>query len=140
MGYCTENDLLKMITQEELAELTAEAGDSPDLLVVEEAIAKAGAELDAYLGVRYQVPVTPAPAQFKALAVDMAIYYLYTRRSAAPAVRRERYEAAARFLKDVAAGQAVVAGASGEPASTEREATEIASAARVFSRNSQVDW
>jgi phage gp36-like protein len=70
----------------------------------------------------------------------MAIYYLYIRRSAAPTVRRERYEAAVRFLKDVAAGQAVVAGATGESASTEREAAEIASAARVFSRNSQVDW
>ncbi|MBM4285812.1 MAG: DUF1320 domain-containing protein [Deltaproteobacteria bacterium] len=140
MGYCTKDDLLTMITQEELAELTAEGGEVPDFLVVEEAINQAGAEVDAYLGVRYQVPLTPTPAQVKALAVDLAIFHLYSRRSGAPPVRRERYEAAVRFLKDVGAGQAVIAGTSGEPISTERERVEVSSAVRIFSRNTLGEW
>jgi phage gp36-like protein len=140
MAYCTSEDLLKMIAEEELAELSAETGDAPNLLVVEEAIAKAGAEVDAYLGVRYQTPVSPVPLQIRGVVVDMAIHHLYTRRGAAPPVRRERYEAAVRFLKDVAGGQAVVAGLTGEIAATERETTEIAAAVRIFSRDSQADW
>ena len=76
MAYCSEDDLLKMIPQSELAELTAESGEVPDSLIIDDAISKAEAEIDSYLGVKYVVPVAAAPAQVKALAVDLAIYHL----------------------------------------------------------------
>ena len=86
MAYCSEDDLVKMIPQSELAELTAESGEVPDSLIIIDAIDKAGAEIDAYLGVKYVVPLATPPAQVKALAVDLAIYHLYSRRSVVPAL------------------------------------------------------
>ncbi len=133
MAYCTQDDLLRMIPAEELAELTAEAGDMADGSVVAEAIARAEAEIDSYLGVRYQVPLSPAPARVKALAVDRAIYHLYGRRSIMPEVRRQRYETALGFLAQVAANRAVVGGG-------DQEAMEPSGPARLFTRDILGEW
>ncbi len=140
MAYCTQNDLLIMIPLKELAELTTDSGDTPDIQVVDEAINRADGEIDAYLGTRYALPLTPAPDQVKGLSIDMALYHLYSRRSVAPPVRRQKYEAALSFLKQVAAGEAVVEGASGLLPETAQVESEFASAPRIFSRDSQGNW
>jgi phage gp36-like protein len=140
MGYCSREDITQMIPQAELAELTAESGDNPDYLVVDEAIGKADAEIDSYLGVKYVVPLTPVPAQVKALSVDLAIYHLYSRRSVVPTARRQKYEAAVSFLQQAAAGQIVVEGVRGESPSLTREVTDLTSDVRVFTRNTLGDW
>ncbi len=141
MPYCIQDDLLKLIPERDLADITAEAGDIPDATVVAEAITAAGGEIDSYLGKRYQVPLAPVPDQVKALAVDLTLYRLYSRRSLAPEVRRQRYEDAIRFLKDVAQGRAVITGATGlEEPSVQQEVTEVSSAERVFSREKMRGW
>jgi phage gp36-like protein len=137
MAYCTQDDLLRMIPLAELAELTAEAGDIPDSSVVADAIAKADAEIDSYLGVRYQVPLSPVPARVKALSVDMAIFHLYSRRSVIPAARRQQYETALAFLEQVAKSQAVVEGAG--PGS-DQGVMEPTSAVRIFTRDILGEW
>ena len=140
MAYCTENDLLTLIPQKELAELTTDTGDTPDSQVVSEAINLADAEIDAYLGSRYVLPLTPVPDQVKGLSMDMTLYHLYSRRSVAPTVRRQKYETALSFLKQVAAGEAVVEGASELLTESEQVQSEFSSATRVFSRTTQGDW
>jgi len=140
MAYCTEDDLIKMISPSELAELTVESGEVPDSLIIAEAISKAEAEIDSYLGVRYVVPLASPPARVKALAVDLAIYHLYSRRSVAPPVRQQKYEAVVAFLKQVAAGQAVIIGPQGELPTVAKEVTDATSATRVFSRDTLPDW
>ncbi len=140
MAYCTEDDLLKMIPQPDLADLTVETGEVPDSLIIAEAISKAGAEIDAYLGVKYVVPLASAPDQVKALAVDLAIYHLYSRRSVVPPVRQQKYEAAVAFLTQVAAGQAVIVGPRGELPTVAKEVTDAASAARAFTRDTLGEW
>jgi phage gp36-like protein len=140
MAYCSEDDLLKMIPQSELAELTAESGEVPDSLIIIDAISKAEAEIDSYLGVRYVVPLSAPPAQVKALAVDLAIYHLYTRRSVVPMVRQQKYDAAVAFLKQVAAGQIVIVGPQGEPPTVAKEVADATSAIRAFSRDTLADW
>jgi phage gp36-like protein len=139
MAYCTQDDLLLMITVEELSELTTEMGEAPDLMVVEEAIAKADGEIDAYLGIRYSLPLAGLPDQVRSLSVDMALYHLYSRRSVAPLVRRQKYEAAVAFLKQVAAGQAVVGGA-GDPAGDAGQVEEFSGAPRVLDRDGLSEW
>jgi phage gp36-like protein len=62
MAFCTQNDIEKLIPEQELAELTTESGSTPDAEVGAEAIAKADAEIDSYLGVRYVVPFSSASA------------------------------------------------------------------------------
>jgi phage gp36-like protein len=141
MAYCTQEDLLKLIPELELAQITAETGDLPDTDVVTEGIALADAEIDAYLAVRYQVPLSPAPPRVKALSADLALYHLYSRRSVAPETRRQRYEDAVAFLKLVGAGKAEIVGATGaEVVSGPNEVTEIASSTRTFSRDTLRDW
>jgi phage gp36-like protein len=141
MAYCTQSDLLALIPLKELAELTADSGETPDSQVVAEGIQRADAEIDAYLGLRHTLPLTPLPDQVKGLSMDMALYHLYSRRSVAPTVRRQKYEAALSFLKLVAAGEAVLED-SGDSNSTVEQVqvgSEFTSATRIFTRNTQ-DW
>ena len=140
MAYCSEDDLLKMISQADLADLTVESGDDPDSLIINEAISKADAEINSYLGVKYVVPLAGPPDQVKALAVDLAIYHLFSRRSIVPPVWQQRYGDALAFLKQVAAGQAVIVGPEGEAPTLAKEVTDAHSASRVFSRPSLRDW
>jgi phage gp36-like protein len=140
MAYCSADDLLKMIPQADLADLTVESGEVPDSLIIAEAISKAGAEIDAYLGVKYVVPLSSPPDQVKALAVDLAIYHLYSRRSIVPPVWQQRYEAAIAFLKQVETGEVVIVGPGGEAPTRAKEVTDADSAHRVFSRRTQRDW
>ncbi|MCL4503096.1 MAG: DUF1320 domain-containing protein [Deltaproteobacteria bacterium] len=139
MAYCSQDDLVKMISQTELAELTAESGNEPDAAVVAEAIAKAAGEIDSYLAVRYVLPLAATPLQVQSLAVDMALYHLYSRRNVAPQVRRQKYEAAVAFLKEVAAGQAQVAGLC-ESSGDSRQVEEFSSASRLFGRDVLSEW
>jgi phage gp36-like protein len=140
MAYCSEDDLLKMIPEEDLTDLTAESGEFPDSLIIADAISKADAEIDSYLGVKYVVPISPTPDQVKALSVDLAIYHLYSRHSIVPPVRQQKYEAAVAFLKQVAAGQAVIISPGGESATVAHEVTDATSAVRCFTRNTLTDW
>lgn len=141
MPYCTQSDLLKLIPEKELAQLTAETGDTPDAAVVAEAIAKADGEINGFMGRRYQTPLSPVPDLVRSLSVDMAIYHLHSRRSLAPEVRRQKYEDAVKFLKAVSLGQAVVDGAAGvEAPAVQQEVTEINSQTRVFDREKMGDW
>jgi phage gp36-like protein len=141
MAYSTQEDVAKQVPPAELAELTTEAGSEPDAEVVAEAIAQADAEIDSYLAKRYTLPLAAVPARVKALSVDLAAYHLYSRRSAMPEVRRDKYKDAILFLKDVAAGRAEIIGLDGaEEPGAAQEVVEIASAARVFSRDKLGDW
>lgn len=136
MPYCTQDDLLKLLPEAEMAQLTAETGDVPDAEVVSEVVTKAEAEINAYLAVRYVLPLDAVPAQVKHLAVDMAIYHLYSRRGMMAEVRGKNYDKAVAFLKDVAAGRAEIIGATGaEIPGDAAQVTEFTSAARVFSRD-----
>ncbi len=108
MAYCTQSDIEKLIPVQELAELTTESGSTPDAAVVTEAIAKADAEIDSYLGVIYAVPLSVPPARIKALSEDISIYYLYMRRSTIPEARQKAYDNAIAFLQLLAAGKATL--------------------------------
>ena len=140
MAYCSEDDLLKMIPQADLADLTVESGEVPDSLIIADAINKAGAEIDSYLGVKYVVPLATPPDRVKALAVDLAIYHLYSRRSIVPPVWQQRHDAAVAFLKQVVAGQMVIVGPQGELPTMAKEVTDATSAIRAFTRDTQADW
>lgn len=141
MAYCTQDDLLKLISQREVVNLAADTGDEIDAAVVAECIAQADAEIDSYLAVRYQVPLSPVPDRVRALSVAMAIYYLFSRRSLDDPTRRQNYEDAVAFLKSVGVGKAEIVGAAGvEALSVSQEVTEINSSTRIFSRETMGDW
>jgi len=138
MAYCTQDDIEKVIPAADLAALTTESGEEPDAAVVAECLAKADAEIDGYLGIRYQAPLSPVPDRVKALAVDLAVYQLHKRRPLLPMPEtcRQAYTDAIAFLKAVVAGQATVGPTASEPPAVSQDVTEIGSEDRIFSRDS----
>lgn len=140
MAYCTLEDLRNLIPEGELAQLTGETGEMADEAVVAAALAQADAQIDAYIGGRYAVPLNPAPPLVKGLAADLALYHLYSRRSVAPPVRQKKYDAALFFLKEISAGEASLEALGITPSGASREAADLKSAPRVFNRDRLGEW
>jgi phage gp36-like protein len=137
MAYCTQNDIEKLIPVQELAELTTESGSIPDAAVVTETIAKADAEIDAYLGVICTVPLNVAPARIKALSEDISIYYLYMRRSIIPEARQKAYDDAIAFLRLLATGKAILPDTDGSAGS---QGVQFSSATSIFNRDNMTSF
>lgn len=135
MAYCTQEDLVNQIEEALLKQLTDDAGaDEIDEDIVARAIADADATIDSYCQGRYSVPLSPVPEKIRELSVDIAVYNLYSRRGrVVPEVRKDRHQAAVRFLERVAEGKIALGAATPAPANTENSAT-VVSAPRVFSR------
>lgn len=106
MAYCTQADLLEQVSEDELIQLTDDAGaGSVDTDAVDRAIADADAEIDTYCGTRYEVPFATVPAIVRKWAVDIALYNLGARKPLGDDEgRRRRYEAVTRLLEKVARG------------------------------------
>ncbi len=106
MSYSTLDDLKKLIPEEILVQLTDdEETGSVNQVRIDEAIAQADAEINAYCSPRYEVPFLPVPDLVRKLSVDIAIYNLYSRRAEEiPATRSERYKNAIRQLEGIAKG------------------------------------
>lgn len=106
MPYCTVEDLISLVDEETVKQLT----DDEDVGVinqsrVDKAIADAGAEIDAWLATRYTVPLASTPAVINKCAVDIAIYNLYSRRvEKMPEVRSDRHKNAVKVLENVSKG------------------------------------
>ena len=82
MSYCTATDLADDFGSADIIALTNP--DSVDATSVNEAaaaraIAKAGVEIDSYIGGRYPLPLPTVPVLLRYLASDLARYYLHTR-------------------------------------------------------------
>ena len=127
MAYSAQSDITEQISESDLIELADDTGvGAVDASVVARAIADADGEIDSYCGSRYAVPFSPVPVMIRKLAVDIAVYNLYTRRAVLklPEERQKRYENAVRFLRDLAKGIiSLGADAPAEPDSGKPQAT-----------------
>jgi phage gp36-like protein len=136
MSYCTLDDIAKLLSPSELAQLSTEAGDNPDGEVIADAIDAADGEIDAYIGVRYKLPLPEVPLKIKAVSVDLAIYWLFKRRSIMTEVRRQAWLDGMAFLKDISAGKAHLQGANTpEDPGAQENVTQVSSQRRVFDRH-----
>jgi phage gp36-like protein len=134
MSYCTLTDITKAISEEVVKQLT----DDDNLGVINEdnvnaAIVAADATIDAYC--QQADPFSPVPAKVIELAVDIAVYNLYSRSDLAlPEIRKDRYSAALRFLEKVAEGKISQLGTT-TPAPATAEGAEVSNSnARIFTR------
>ena len=134
MAYATAADLLRYFGAAELAargapdepavtaalmELTITAGDrsaysAEDIAAADEALAKldqvladAAGQMDAYLVERYSVPVTGADAALRRPNADLARCALYS--AGIPEDLRKRCDAVIAWLGDIARGRASLA-------------------------------
>lgn len=110
MAYITVDDILREIDRSVLIELSDDADEPTGDIVevnVDSAIERAGAVIDGYLAHCMVVPVETTPT-IKALAVDIAVYTLMSRRENVTKVRGDRFGAAINFLKAVVDGKAMI--------------------------------
>lgn len=137
MSYATQADietrrpgLLAIIASDDAGAIITGA--------VSEALADAGAEMDAYLAARHDLPLSESldatPAILERLCVDIAVYRLAARADVAADEHRVRYDDAVKTLEKISKG-VISLGLSGNAGEEARPDPVIASSDRVFTRS-----
>lgn len=136
MAYSTIDDILKMLDESDLVDLTDDAKTGEyDAAIVLRAIDDADAEINGYVGTRYNVERDPTPPVLRKYSVDIAIYNLYSRRKTVNEEWTKRYDSAIRYLELVAQGK-ISLGAGDADTGAVNHAPKIQGPARIFSRDS----
>lgn len=94
MAYCTIYTMRDRFGNVEMDQFSAEAKDK--------AIIDAAAEIDDYIGARYDLPLSPTPESLGRVSCDIARYRLYTEQPTEEV--RQRYEDAVDWLRSVSKG------------------------------------
>lgn len=134
MSYTTIVDLERRYGVDEIRQRELLLG--PGAVVA--AIERAGAEIDAYLGGAYVVPLSEAPPVIARMSEQIARYILLGDAATETAVRD--YEAARAFLRDVSSGRVQIsnlAGAAKPAAGSANGMVSVFGAERVFSRDAR---
>jgi phage gp36-like protein len=138
MSYANPSDMAARFPNRDLVQITNE---DPTVTTVNNAalttaLADASAEIDAFLGARFTLPLADPPAMLNRIAIDIAMYRLQTLRPLADvAEARRRFEDAIVRLMKIAAGQLTLGPApDGADAPISAGAQTIVGARRVFSR------
>lgn len=112
MEYCSQEDIAGQILGELLVQLTDGTDNTPDSAIIDAQIVKAREEMEPYIASVLKLPLTTIPGSVNAACVKITVYRLYARVAsrvgAIPENIRKDYESAISFLKDVAAGRAVI--------------------------------
>lgn len=135
MAYSTLADIKKLIPEETLVQLTDDEGLAKiNQARVDEAIAQADAEIDAYLGARYTVPfAAPVPALPARLSSRMAVYHLYARKvEEIPKTRVDQYNNVLRVLEKIAEGKISIGDESADEGTNE---VQYSGEDRIFTRD-----
>lgn len=111
---------------------------------VAQKIRDAVAEADAYVGQRYRLPLPAVPTVLRAKVVDITLYHLFSRKQPPDEVTKNRWEAAIKFLQQVALGKASLpfpdeAGGS-EGTAKPAGGAKIRSSQRRFTREDMGDY
>lgn len=143
--YCTLEDLLTQIREEVL--LRVAGNDDGEFIpaVIDNGINQAQSEIDAYCRGRYKVPFTDVPVMVRKLAIDMAIFHIFSgygfnfASDSADRIILVRYEKAIDFLKQVAAEKVDLTGGSSSSTTDEHGVgsgnLRIKSEPRIFGRD-----
>lgn len=112
MPYATPQDLIDRLGEREARAISDRAGvGAPNLPEIERLLAEASAEVDSYVGRRYQLPLVgpdglpaPAPLTLKRVTIDLARYNATGTEIMATEQIIARQKAAVRFLESIADG------------------------------------
>jgi phage gp36-like protein len=134
MGYATQADLEARYGAEEILQLADRNRDGViDAGVIDRALADADAEINGYLGGRYQLPLADVPQIINVYACDIARFRLYN--DLATEEVRKRYEDAIKFMRMAGEGKVRIGPASSGAEPSQAGGAEIESGGRVFGRD-----
>lgn len=107
--YAVKADLTpRRVSQQDLIELTDDVNaGAMDDACINDILTESSGTVDSYCRLRYATPLQ-ASEQVKGLCLDLAEYKLFSRRRRIPESVKDNYDNAIGFLKDVAAGRAVL--------------------------------
>jgi phage gp36-like protein len=156
--YCTIQDIRGMISDESLIQLVDDSGcgltmamvvravtgdNLTDLTAAQQAAApiaaaafaeiieNASGTVDGFSAGRYVTPWNPVPVVIKTIALDIAVYNLYSRRENVPELRKERHTNAMKLLDRLAQGKLTI-GAGQVPQPTAGGAAAYRSRTKIF--------
>jgi phage gp36-like protein len=107
MDYCTQEDLETHLSTATLTQLTSDDGANViDSAVALEAIIYASTLINGYLRGRYNLPLSSPFPLLRIIAIDIAVYRLYSRRmrTEIPDVISNQYNEAIKRLQDIQKG------------------------------------
>ncbi|MEW6490767.1 MAG: DUF1320 domain-containing protein [Thermodesulfobacteriota bacterium] len=134
--YVTPELLLRGLSEEHQAQLTDDAGTGEaDAAVLEEAIADAEAEADAYVQAVYPLPLPSVPRLLTRIVIDLAVWHLFGRRQLHDDAVEARHKAAVKLLERIAAGEIALGIAAPPAKATGSAATNKTDADRLFGRD-----
>lgn len=154
MAYCTVEEVLDMFKDDALNTLLGteyiedvEERKAAITPLAVSAIADADAEIDGYLNKRYNVPFQNPPRVLNKYSKDIAAYNLASRSGIDENEREKtfltRYNAAIKFLENVAKGIVEIGDASSGGGSTGEKAAygfKVKSQERLFKRETMKGW
>lgn len=108
MPYATAFDITDLYGPDALVVADRDGDGSADLVAVDRALASASAEIDAYIGTRYALPLPSTPAHLVTICIDIAVYRLALSADVLTDEHRRRYDDARAFLKMVSSGAATL--------------------------------
>ena len=149
--YCTVEEVLEMIKDDMMNVIIGDEyiedeqeREAKIATLCESAISDACAEIDGYLAKRYRVPFTKTPQVINKFAKDISVYNLVSRTGIDESDREKtflnRYNAAIKFLLDVAKGIISIGVEEKGGSSEAANGFKMKSSGRVFSRDSMRGW
>ena len=132
--YATQQDIIDIYGQDALTVAADRDGDGvADPGVADEALTQATAEMDSYIGKKYDLPLPSTPAVLVPKCVDIAIYRMSQSPAALTDEIKDRYEKAIAWLRDLARGLVVLGLPDSPPSSG--GGVFASGPARVFTRD-----
>lgn len=108
MIYASKQDIERLYGLEYLADLLpSDLEDEVDIdAAINDALESASSEVDAYLSVRYTLPLPAAPKALRRPTIDVAAYVLANRQSRLSETIETRYDQTINFLERLSVGKA----------------------------------
>jgi phage gp36-like protein len=136
--YCTLQDLLDRGWERELTQVTdKDRVNELNLVAVEQAIADASADIDGYLQGRYELPLMIEAPCLTRIACDLVRLYLHDKKATEQI--QKRYDAAIRYLEQIARGM-IKLGNNFTASSVSMNAAEMTSDGNRFGRNHHANY
>ena len=124
MSYSQLSDIQNLVPADILVQLTDDAGSGAvNAAIVTDCIAEADNIIDAWVGARYQLPLSPAPPLITYISVAIAVHRLFGRKvEKVPDVHENRYKDAQAQLQGISTGK-ITLGVQPQPALVEEPAS-----------------
>lgn len=146
--YCNESDIVpSLVGAIPMAQLTQDDPDATttDTDVLDQLVEDAEAEVDSYLGYRFDLPLPSVPVLVARLSARITRYRLYTSRGGAPEQwLTDDYNAALKTLEAIRDGKVSLGltSAAADPGASPSsgKAVQTSSSAPVFGRDNMDDY